>query len=97
MKYILKNVQVKFVYFSHYLNLKNRCQVNEKLEYFTFLVNATLKIIYAYLIFNVKVINILIFQCKRNFERNFSKSFHKYFLRIFNTPKFIKLCIQHTL
>jgi len=43
-----KNVQVKFVYFASFLNKQNRFQVNEILKYFTFLVNATLKIIYAF-------------------------------------------------
>jgi hypothetical protein len=42
------------------------------MKYFTFLVNASLKLIYALLISNVKVINILIFECKSSCQCNFT-------------------------
>jgi hypothetical protein len=52
-----KNLQVEFVYFVSYFNKQNKLHIDEILDFSTFLINATLKLICAFSTSNVKITN----------------------------------------
>jgi len=75
---------------------QNNFKIDENLGFFTFLVNGNLKFIYELLTSSLKVIIYQSFNLKVFFRTIPPINFNNIFV-LFNTVKFFKLCIQHTI